>query len=100
MCWVLCCGVILGALSSLATVLLRKKKLVSLLELYCGYLCSVFLHRGAVGWSAVCDCGISWSYSLAPPVTYAISHAWIQKGDRGVRTPHLKNHKNIGLLNK
>ena len=20
--------------------------------------------RGALGWSAVCDCGISWSYSL------------------------------------
>ena len=22
------------------------------------------LHYGAMGWSAVCDCGISWSYSL------------------------------------
>ena len=25
---------------------------------------SVALPHGAVGWSAVCDCGISWSYSL------------------------------------
>ena len=24
----------------------------------------VSLPHGAVGWSAVCDCGISWSYSL------------------------------------
>ena len=26
--------------------------------------CSVSLPHGALGWSAVCDCGISWSYSL------------------------------------
>ena len=26
--------------------------------------CSVFLPHGAMGWSAVCDCGISLSYSL------------------------------------
>ena len=26
--------------------------------------CSVAFLHGAVGWSAVCDCGISWSYSL------------------------------------
>ena len=30
----------------------------------CDCLCSVALPRGSVGWSAVCDCGISWSYSL------------------------------------
>ena len=24
-------------------------------------LCSLPLPRGAVGWSVVCDCGISWS---------------------------------------
>ena len=29
------------------------------------YQCLVnALHHGAVGWSAVCDCSISWSYSL------------------------------------
>ena len=30
----------------------------------CYYKCSVALPRDAMGWSAVCDCGISWSYSL------------------------------------
>ena len=29
-----------------------------------GYYRSLPLHQGAMGWSAVCDCGISWSYSL------------------------------------
>ena len=29
------------------------------------YYCSEALPRLAVGWSAVFDCGISWSYSLA-----------------------------------
>ena len=28
------------------------------------YIWSVALPHGAVGWSAVCDCGASWSYSL------------------------------------
>ena len=27
--------------------------------------CSVALPRDTVGWSAVCDCGISWPYALA-----------------------------------
>ena len=27
---------------------------------------SLSLHRGAMGWSVVYDCGISWSYSLSP----------------------------------
>ena len=30
----------------------------------CGSWFSVSLSRGAVDWPAVCDCGISWSYSL------------------------------------
>ena len=30
----------------------------------CDYKCSVALPRGAVSWSAVCDYGISWSYSF------------------------------------
>ena len=28
-------------------------------QMYCYYICSVALLHGAVGWSAVCDCGIS-----------------------------------------
>ena len=31
----------------------------------CDSQCSVTFPHGAVGWSAVCNCGISWSYSLA-----------------------------------
>ena len=30
----------------------------------CDYYCSVAHPHGLVGWSAVCDCGIYWSYSL------------------------------------
>ena len=38
-----------------------KKKLVALL---CMSDCSLALHHGATGLSAVCDCGIFESYSL------------------------------------
>ena len=31
----------------------------------CDFCCIVALSHGMVGWSAVCDCGISGSYSLA-----------------------------------
>ena len=31
----------------------------------CGCLCSVALPHGTICWSAVCDCGISYSYLLA-----------------------------------
>ena len=46
-------------------LVLEKEKLVALLLLSyrCSvtlyYKCSVALPRGAVGWSAACDCGIS-----------------------------------------
>ena len=51
--------------SSFAIILKRKRKLVALLLLsyrctvYCYYKYSVALPHGAVGWTAVCDCGIS-----------------------------------------
>ena len=32
---------------------------IIVLHMYCYYKCSVALPHGAVGWSAVCDCGIS-----------------------------------------
>ena len=32
---------------------------IIVLHMYCYYKYSVVLPRGAVGWSAVCDCGIS-----------------------------------------
>ena len=41
----------------------REKKArwfeIIVLQMYCYYKCSVALPRGAVGWSAVCNCGIS-----------------------------------------
>ena len=48
---------------SFAIILKRKRKLVALLLLscrimYCYYKCSVALYHCAMGWSAVCDCGI------------------------------------------
>ena len=30
------------------------------------------LRHGAVGWSAVCDCGIFWSYSLTFRTIYLV----------------------------
>ena len=44
--------------SSFAIILTRKRELVALLLLSFRCLVSVNVH-GAVGWSAVCDCGIS-----------------------------------------
>ena len=32
---------------------------ITVLQMYCYYNCSVSLTHGAVGWSTVCDCGIS-----------------------------------------
>ena len=40
-------GVVLGALSSLSIILLRKRELVVLLKLYCDCLYSVFLPHDA-----------------------------------------------------
>ena len=46
--------------SSFAIILTRKRELVALLLLSFGCLVIVnVLCHGAVGWSAVCDCGIS-----------------------------------------
>ena len=44
--------VVHGAISSLAII--RKRKLVALLKLYCGCLCFVSLPYGAMSWSTVC----------------------------------------------
>ena len=54
------CYALLCVHSRFAIVLKRKGKLVALLLL--SYICIVTLNvlpHGAVGWSAVCDCGIS-----------------------------------------
>ena len=48
------CAVFLSVLSSLEIIMLRLRLSYS-----------VSLPHDAVCWSAVCDCGFSWSYSLA-----------------------------------
>ena len=49
--------------SSFAIILKRKRNLAAfamiVLQMYCYYKCSVALTHHAMGWSAVCDCGIS-----------------------------------------
>ena len=56
------CYALLCVQSRFAIILKRKRKLVALLlflQMYFYYKWSVALPRHAVGWSAVCDCGIS-----------------------------------------
>ena len=55
---------LLCVLSSFAIILERKRELIALLLLSYGCfvtvnILSVALPHGAVGWSTVCDCGIS-----------------------------------------
>ena len=64
-CWGSVFVLVLCVLSSFANILKRKRELVALLLLLtvlrmsCYCKCSVTLPHGAVGWSAVYDCGIS-----------------------------------------
>ena len=61
------CYAVLCVLSSFAITSLGKRELVVFLFVFlmsCGCYHSLLLPRDAVGWSAVCDCGISLSYSL------------------------------------
>ena len=67
LCLSLFCYVLLCVHSSFAIILKRKLKPVALLLF--SYRCIVtinvlWLFVSAEGWSAVCDCGISWLYSL------------------------------------
>ena len=66
-CLSLFCYTLLCVHSSFAIILQRERKLVALLLLACRCIVTA-LPRGAVAWSAVCDCGICpnhthlWSY--------------------------------------
>ena len=61
LCWSLFRYALLNVLSNFAIILTRKREpgcfafIVFLMFCYCK--CPVALPRGAVGWSAVCDCG-------------------------------------------
>ena len=52
------CYALLCVHSSIVIVLKRKRKLVALLLLSYRCIVTMALPQGAVGWSAVCDCGI------------------------------------------
>ena len=63
LCLSLFCYALLCVHSSFAIILKGEVKAgcfaIIVLQMYCYYKCSVALPHGAVGWSAVCDCGIS-----------------------------------------
>ena len=63
LCLHLFCYALLCVHSSFAIILKRMRKII-VLQMYYYSKCSVALPHGALGWSAVCDCGISWLYSL------------------------------------
>ena len=55
-----CCTLLyVHSSSSFVIILMGKRELVSLLSLSSWCYCCVALPRGAMGLSAVCDCGIS-----------------------------------------
>ena len=64
-CSMFCCT-LLYVHSSIEIILMGKRELVSLLNLssWCLMMVEPALPRGATGLSAVCDCSISYSYSL------------------------------------
>ena len=61
---VLCFVVLLCVRSSFAIILLVKGGWMLCFVFLVSRGCCVALPCGAIGLSAVCDCGISWSYSL------------------------------------
>ena len=63
-CSMFCCT-LLNVLSSIAIILNGKRAgCFAWFVFLVSRDCCVALPRGAMGLSAVCDCGISWSYSL------------------------------------
>ena len=64
LCLSLFCYALLSVHLSFAIILKGKEKkagclAIIVLQMYCYYKCSVALPQGAMGWSAVCDCGVS-----------------------------------------
>ena len=56
-------GRTVSSLSTFAKHLAEEERALIVILLSCSS--SLFLPRGILGWSAVCDCGISSSYSLS-----------------------------------
>ena len=49
----------IGIINFVRSFLLNTMGAIIVLQVYCNYKCSVAVPRGAMGWSAVCHCGIS-----------------------------------------
>ena len=70
MSWSVVCDCGISRLTSLAFCIHLSDEMLAgyftenVFLLSCGCLYSVFLPRGAMSWYVVCDCGISWSFSL------------------------------------
>ena len=60
-----CFNLIIDALSHSAIILLRT--IVGCFTLNKSWL-SVYIPHGVMSWSSVCDCDISWSYSLVESI--------------------------------
>ena len=62
LCWSLFWYALLNVFSIFAIILKRKRELVTFLLLFlmsCYCKCPITFPHGAMGWSAICDCGIS-----------------------------------------
>ena len=68
------CNTVRCVLFSFAIISLGKRELVALLLLYswCHMFVIVICLVLVLGWSAECDCGISWSFSLNFLIVYVI----------------------------
>ena len=65
--WFVFCCAVLGLISSFKIISPGKRELVALLVCLStsnDLLTYMTFPRGVVGWSRVCECGISWSYLL------------------------------------
>ena len=71
--------------STFAIILTGKRKLdafpLIVFLMSCDCKCSEALPHGTVGWSSLCECGISWSYLLVL-LSLSICHSYLQEFQR------------------
>ena len=82
------CFVVLCVLSGFAIILLKKRELVCFTLIMEWLSCSLSLPHGALGWFAVYDCGIAWSYSIT---NFILEDLKVLR-----RSPDLLNNVKIG----